>query len=812
MHDLRFAFRQLLKSPLFTVIAITALGLGIGAATTAFGAFNTIQLKPLPHARDQDRLVAVQRFLRHEAGSRLALSAPDTVEIPERAGTLEGLACMRPKTFILTDGSTPERLLGYEISANLFPLMGVAPLVGRDFKPDDEGRIREPMVILGHDLWKRRYGGDTNLVGRTIAISDHPALVVGVMPPDWRFPAVADIWSPLTFERNGADSKKSLRGEFFLDSIARLKPGVTLKEAAVELDAIARDQGETHPDTNAGVGLSVRPLRESMTRDIAPQLYLLLGAVLFVQLIACANVANLLLARNSVRTREFAIRMAAGASRARILRQLTIEGLLLGAAGAALGYALALWGRDLCASASQPGPTHDIPFWVDFGFDFRVFLFTTVLALGSALVFALGPALQTVRADVLDELREGSRASGVSIRQVRLRNALVVGEIALALVLLVGAGLMVRSYLKTRTFAPGYDPERLLTFRVGLPPQYYTNTSDYIGFFGAVRDRLLAIPGVASAAAVSRLPTVEEPAMLALGIEGQPSYAPEKSLRLDARTVTPGYFDTLRIPLLAGRDFHPSDTTNGIPVCIVDEEFARRHFDGQSPIGRRLRFGGEDGHPTEALRTIVGVAGRIRSRFNRHSELPMIYLPATQWPDAFMSFAVRVAGTPRDYVEAAQREVFAVNPKIPLYLARPMREVIDEHNWDKRFFGTLFAVFAIIALFLAATGIYGVMAYAVGQRTSEIGLRMALGARGGDVLRLVLRQGVRLTLLGLALGSLAAFSLTHLLDRILFEVSPHDPPIFATVPILLAFVAFLACILPAWRASRILPMAALRYE
>jgi putative ABC transport system permease protein len=805
MNDLKFACRQLLKSPLFALVAITALGLGIGAATTVFSAYNAILLKPLPFVPEQHRLVAVQRFLRHDPSSVLGLSVPDTFDLNDQSKTLQGVAIVRPKTFILTDSEQPERLLGCELSARMFSLLGVRPHLGRNFLPSEEGPGRPPVVILGYDLWQRRYQGETNIVGRTISISDQPALVVGVMPPRWSFPESSDLWSPITFARG-----KGLEGrsDFFLDAIARLSPGASLADANAELESIAKSQGADYPPTNAGVSLRVRPHREAMTHDTRQQMNLLLGAVLFVQLIACANVANLLLARNSVRSREFAIRMAAGASRWQIVRQLLMEGLLLGATGATTGFILALWGRDLC----HAGVGRELPFWIDFAFDSRVFGFTVLIALLSVLAFSLVPALQTVRPEVLEELREGSRGSGVSARQVGLRNALVVGEIALALVLLVGAGLMLRSFYKTRTAPTGYDPTRLLTFRVGLPPQYYTNATDYLRFFREVQQRLRSIPGVTAAAAVSHLPTTDHLALLAFQVADTPEPLLGEAPRLDARTVTPGYFETLGIPRLAGRDFSAADTTNAPGVCIVDEELARRHFPESSALGRQIRLLGGKEDDYQQPRTIVGIVRRIRTKFDNRPEQPIVYFPHTQWPEAFLSFAVRVQGEPRSYLPLAQREIFAVNPLIPLYLPRTMREILELSTWDKRFFGGLFAAFATIALFLAGMGIYGVMAYTVGQRTPEIGLRMALGAEGRDVLRLVLRQGCRLALTGMAIGFIAAFLLAHLLERLLFDISPHDPPIFTAVPLLLGLVAVAACLLPAWRASRIPPMAALRYE
>jgi putative ABC transport system permease protein len=801
--NLRLGFRLIAKQPLFSGVAILAIALGIGAVTSAFSIFNSILLRPLPLIADQERLVAVMQTLRKEPDGNMGLCYPDYRELKRQSQTLEGVIGVQQRTFILTDGETPERLLGCSISAGAFSLLGVQPVLGRDLLPAEEAPNSPMVVLLAHDVWQRRYAGDTNILRRPIHISGTPVTVVGVMPPGWRYPEQADIWMPL---RQHPEHDK--RGTYYLETVGRLKPGVSIQEARAELETIAQRLGKEFPDTNAEVAFRLEPLRRWMTHDTHLMLDLMLGAVVFVHLIACANVANLLLARGSRRLREVALRMALGASRAQIVGQLLTESLVLGVIGGALGLLLAVWGTDLMA-ASIP---REVPFWVRMGLDWRVLSLAAIAAVGSALLFGAAPAWQLANPRIVEQLKEGGRGSSEGLRHARLRHGLVVGEIALALVLLVGAGLMLRSLWKTRSLDPGFDPKHVLTFRVGLPPAHYTNSTDYIRFFEDVTRRLAALPGVESAGAMSYLPATGQNNIQTVEFEGRPKPRLHEAPRLRASVLTPGALTAMRIPILRGRDFLESDTTNTLNVALVDARFARLHFPGVDAVGRRFRPLSPKEEKPEPWITIVGVVGDIRTRFSGEPELPAMYLPAPQAPEAFMSYVLRVRGDPASYESRAQAEVFAVNRDIPIYYPMPMTAVIARATWDKRFFGGIFTFFALLALFLAALGIYGVMAYTVGQRTQEIGVRMALGAQPGDVIRMVVRNGAKQLAMGLAFGLAGAFVLARSLEGTLYGIRPHDPPVFGLVPVLLGVVALTACYLPARRAARVSPVVALRYE
>lgn len=801
--DLRLGLRLLARQPLFSVVAIAALALGIGAVTGAFSVFNAILLRPLPWVVAQDRLVAVMQNLREDPEGELHLSYGDYLALREQAKTLEGVMVVQSRTFILTDGETPERLLGCSISAGAFSLLGVRPVLGRDLRPEEEAPHGPLVVLLGYEVWQRRYGGDTNILERPIRISGESATVVGVMPPGWRFPEMADIWMPV---REQGD--QPMRGVYYLFGVGRLKEGVSLAEARAEVEGIARRLGEAYPDTNAALTFRLEPFRSWITRDSSLMLKLMLGAVVFVHLIACANVANLLLARGSRRTREVAVRLALGASRRQIVSQLLTESLVLGLAGGGLGILLSMWAADFLA-ASMP---QEVPFWVEMGLDGRVLFFATATALLSAVLFGAAPAWQLANPHLVEQLKEGGRGASDPGRHLRLRHALIVAEVALALVLLVGAGLMLRSLWKTRHLDPGFDPQDVLTFRVGLPPAHYTNKQDYIRFFADVHQRLAELPGVRGAGAMAVLPFSSMNRLSVIEVEGRPTPKLHEAPRVLGNVVTPGTLAVLRVPLKQGRDFLEADGTNSVRVALVDENFARVLFPGEDPLGRRFRSMPADPDQAEAWWTVVGVVGSLRTRFDGRSELPAFYVPHRQEPEAFMSFLVRVAGDPGLFASLAQREVYAVNREIPIYYPLTMKGVMDRATWDKQFFGGIFAFFAGLALFLAALGIYGVMAYTVGQRTQEIGVRMALGAQPGDVIGMVVRHGARQLGVGLALGFLSALALARLLESALYGIRPHDPPIFGLVPLLLGAVALIACYVPARRAARISPVVALRYE
>jgi len=803
LTNFRFAVRLLAKQPMFAAVAILAMALGIGAVTSAFGLLNALLLRPLPRVTHQDRLVAVMQTSRREPGSHLSLCYPDYRTLQRESRTLEGVFCVQDRTFILTDGQAPERLLGCSISAGAFALLGVRPVLGRDFRPEEEKADAPLVVLLGYSVWQRRYAGDSNILARPIMISGTPATVVGVLPPGWRYPEQSDIWMPLREDR-----EVSQRGSYYLTGVGKLKAGVTLAAARADADLIAHRLSQAFPKTNAEAAFRLEPLRDWLTRDTHLMLGLMLGAVVFVHLIACANVANLLLARGARRRREVALRVALGATRGQILVQLFVENLVLAGLGGAVGVLLSVWASDFLAF-SMP---RELPFWMEMGLDGRVLSCAIGTALISALLFGAAPAWQLTKPHLIDQLKEGGRGSSDGRHQARVRQCLVVGEIALAMVLLVGAGLMLRSLWMTHALDPGFDARNVLTFRVGLPPAHYTNRADYIGFFDRVVHRLAALPGVTAAGAFSSLPADRMEDIQSVEVEGRPSPRLHEAPRTRLCIITPGALPALRIPLVRGRDFLDTDATNTLRVALVDERFAKIHFAGQEPLGRRFRPLAPTEKNTNDWLTVVGVVRDVRTRFDGSVSYPAYYVPHRQDPEAFMSCVVRVAGEPSRYQAMAQGEVFAVNRSIPIYHALTMTQVVDRANWDKRFFGTIFTFLALLALFLAALGIYGVMAYTVSQRTQEIGVRMALGARPRDVIGMVIRHGARQLMLGLAIGLGAALLLAKSLQSTLYGIHPHDPAIFVMVPILLGVVALLACYLPARRAARVSPVVALRYE
>lgn len=802
IRDLRFGLRTLGKSRGLTTVAVATFALGIGLTTTMYSIVHGA-LRNLPFEEPEELLHLERNHLERGIDS-MEVTLHDFRDWQRMQQSFEGLSGFYSGTANLADGSArPERHAAAFLSANAFELLGVEARLGRTFAADEEGPGAPSVVILGHDLWQNRYGGEESILGSTVRINAEPHTVIGVMPEGFEFPIRQDLWLPLTL-----DADEIERGEgITLEVFGRLVDGASLDRAAAEMATIADQLAREHPETNQGISTVVKPYTEEFIGEEATSLlYTMFGAVLFVLLIACANVANLLLARAAGRSKEVALRSALGAGRGRVIGQMLTETVLLAAGGAVAGLGLTFLGVEIF---NRSLPDVDTPFWIDIRVDPQVLVFATGLTLAAALLAGLVPAWRASGGNLHEVLKDDSPGSS-SLRMGRLSKALVVVEVTLSCALLVGAGLSTKSIVGLSGHDYGFDTERVLTARLGLFEADYPDTASRLAFFEELERRLEAIPEVSRAAIATAPPVAWNGRQRFLRPGDDPSREADHPLAQTA-WVSPGFFETLEVAV-EGRGPERTDRTDSLPAVIVNRPFAERHFPGESPLGERIRLLENEGEEEPVWRTIVGVAPDLHMAGVVNEEPEGIYIPLAQGDARFATLLVRTEGDPKALVPAVRRAVLDLDPNLPLYWVRTMPEVIAEGAWFVQVFGTLFMIFGAVALVLAAVGLYGVMSFAVGRRTHEVGVRMALGARAGQVLRLVLRQGAHQLVLGLVLGLGLSALLSRFLEEILIRVEPWDPVIFLAIVAVLALAGMAACLVPARRAARVEPAVALRYE
>jgi putative ABC transport system permease protein len=797
LQDIRYSLRTLIKNPGFSFVAMIALALGIGANTVVFSVVNTVLLSPLPF-NDPDTLARVYEENREYGFLRQSATMPNFLDWREQNTVFQSMGAYVAGAANLTGLGEPERIQFASVTADFFSVLGVEPIHGRAIRPEEIGPGGPKIVVLSSGFWQSHYGGDPNIIGQTISLDGTPYTIVGILPARGRFPGTAQLWRPLNI-----DFSKFGRRSQWLTVIARLAKGVTFEQAKAEMQQIGQRLAEQYPEPNRGWGVAVESLSDSVVGNIRPALLVLLGAVGFVLLIACTNVANLLLARAATREKEMAIRAALGAARRRLVRQLLTESILLAVAGGAAGLLLAMWAVDALVSLSGTS----IPRAKDIGVDGRVLGFSFIISLMTGMIFGLVPAFQASRTNLNETMKEGGRRSRGGSSD-RVRSFLVVSQVALSLVLLVGAGLMIKSFNRLQQVSAGFNPEDVLTVRLSLPQGKYQQPASRASFCDQVIERITALPGVESAGAVVNLPLDGTGWSNSFTVEGRPPPTAGEFIAASNNRVSKDYFRAMQIPLARGRSFTERDAAGSPAVAVINETAARRFFADEDPIGKRLQV--HDGGPT---REIVGIVGDVRHDGLDADIRPMIYMPYVQDPRAMtLNLVVRTSSDPAKLAAVVQGEVRAADKDLPLASVRTMEEIVAGSVSSRRFSMTLLAIFAGVALMLAVVGIYGVMSYLVNQRRHEIGIRMALGARPRDVLRMILGHGLRLSFIGAGLGLASALALTRVLSGLLFGVSATDPLIFAVIPVVLVAAALGACAVPARRATKVDPMVALRYE
>ncbi len=805
---------MLMKSPGFTFVAVLVLALGIGANSAIFSVVNAVLLKSLPYDHPERLALVWETNPKVQIGSDLLpVSAGNFTDWRNQNESFESMSLVSGANYNLTGTDKPEQLSGAQVSASFFKLLGVEPAAGRTFTEEEDRPDQNRVVVVSHSLWQSRWAGDPNIIGKTLMLDGNTYTIIAVMPKGFNYPKATDLpayfqlppqtelWTPIALTSRQISS----RGNHNYGVLARLKPEVSIERAQSEMTSVSQNIEQQYPQL-AGWGVKVVSLEEQSVGDIRLILLVLLGAVGFVLLIACANVANLLLARAASRQKEIAIRTALGASRLQIIRQLLTESLLLALVGGGLGMLIAVWGIDALLALS-PG---NLPRMDEVRVDGAVAGFTFAVSLLTGMIFGLAPAVQVSKANLNEFLKEGARGSTGGSRANRVRSLLVISEVALSLVLLIGAGLMIRSFMQLMNVSPGFNPQNVLTMQIFLPQTKYSRGADQAAFFKQVINRVEALPGVETVGAITHLPLSGMEESGNFSIESRPSQSFDVGTTADMRAISPNYFRSMGIPILRGRDFSETDGEQSVPVAIISESMASRFFPGEDPLGQRIKRGSSTAEFPWA--TIVGIAADVKHSALEKQSRPHLYFSYPQSPFGYMALVVRASASPESLSVAAQSAVFAVDKDQPVVNVKTMEQYLSTAVAARRFNMTLLAAFAVVAMVLATVGIYGVISYTVTQRTHEIGIRMALGAAQRDVLKLVFGQAIRLAVIGVVIGVAAAFALTRVMSSLLFGVTATDPLTFVAIPLLLAGVALGACFVPARRATKVDPMVALRYE
>ena len=799
-QDLRYGMRMLMKNPAFTAVAVITLALGIGANAALFSVVNGVLLKSLPF-KDPDRLVFVWETNSRLSSPTVPASKLNYLDWKEQNHSFDSIAARQPFTVNLTSRDQPEKIQGEKIAAEYFHVLGIDPILGRGFLAEEDRPGGERVILLSYGLWQRRFGGDPNIVGQSITINGQNTTVVGIMPNDYR-PNV-EFWVPFATDFNNSD-----RSMHELQVIGRLAQGVDQEQAQAEMSTIAARLAEAYPDLNAGWGVTLVPVHRMIVQNIRPALLILLGAVGFVLLIACTNVANLLLARAASREREIAIRIALGASRIRLVRQVLTESVLIALIGGALGVLIALWGTDFLVGLNPQG----IPRAHEIRVDARVLGFALAVSVLSGIMFGLVPALQASKPNLNETLKESGKSSTGSIRGHRVRSILVVTEVALALVLLVGAGLLIKSFSRLQEIDAGFNREKLLTMQLFLPPAQYPKEESQVAFYKESLQRFSSLPGVTSAAAITIAPLAGNGPQYIFSVEGRPLPAPSDAPISSYRIISPDYFQTMGIPLVAGRTFTEADDLTSQAAVIINQNMANAMWPGEDAVGKRMTVGVPLPGEQADWATVVGVVGNVKHATLGGETGMQMYQSVLQAPARNMTFILRTAVEPMSVVESARSVVASLDMTLPISNVKTAERIVYDSVAPFRFNTYLLGLFAVVAVILTTIGVYGVMNYSVTQRTQEIGIRMALGAQPTEVRALILRQGLVLSSIGLAIGLAGCFVVTRFMSSLLYGVSATDPITFAVVALFLAGVALAACYIPARKATRVDPMIALRYE